>query len=53
MEKQDIIIDYEEFSYKRETQTFFQHLPKYIEEYIVSLLPIVTWIHRYNLQVQF
>ncbi|CAO3642348.1 unnamed protein product [Cunninghamella blakesleeana] len=48
--KQDIIIDYEDFSYKRETQTFFQHLPKYVEEYIVSLLPIVTWIHRYNLQ---
>ncbi|CAO3637843.1 unnamed protein product [Cunninghamella echinulata] len=48
--KQDIIIDYEQFSYKKETQTFLHHLPKYIEEYIISLLPIVTWIHRYNLQ---
>ncbi|KAI8076557.1 sulfate transporter family-domain-containing protein [Gilbertella persicaria] len=46
----DIIVDYEEVSYKQQTQEFIHELPHYITDYIVSLFPIATWIHRYNLQ---
>ncbi|CAO3643769.1 unnamed protein product [Mucor hiemalis] len=46
----DIIIDYEEDSYRRQTQEFMHNLPHYIQEYIISLFPITSWIHRYNLQ---
>ncbi|KAL9549035.1 hypothetical protein MBANPS3_005399 [Mucor bainieri] len=46
----DIIIDYEQDSYRKQSQEFFHNLPHYIQEYIVSLFPIATWIHRYNLQ---
>jgi hypothetical protein len=46
----DIIIDYEQESYRQQTQEFFQNLPHYITDYIISLFPIATWIHRYNLQ---
>ncbi|KAI8987586.1 sulfate transporter family-domain-containing protein [Mycotypha africana] len=47
---EDIIIDYEQDSYRQQTQEFLHHLPHYIQEYIISLFPIGTWIHRYNLQ---
>ncbi|KAG0942925.1 hypothetical protein G6F57_004187 [Rhizopus arrhizus] len=46
----EIIIDYEPDSYKKQTQDFFRQLPHIIKEYIISLFPIATWIHRYNLQ---
>lgn len=46
----DIIIDYEQDSYKQQTQEFFHNLPHYITDYIIGLFPIATWIHRYNLQ---
>lgn len=46
----EIIIDYEPDSYKKQTQEFFRQLPHIIKEYIISLFPIATWIHRYNLQ---
>ncbi|KAL7319728.1 Sulfate permease 2 [Mucor circinelloides] len=46
----DIIIDYEQDSYRKQSQEFFHNLPHYVQEYVVSLFPIATWIHRYNLQ---
>ncbi|CEP15938.1 hypothetical protein [Parasitella parasitica] len=46
----DIIIDYEQDDYRKQSQEFFQNLPHYIQEYFISLFPIATWIHRYNLQ---
>ena len=47
----DVVIDYEDTDYRYETQKFFRDLPYFIKEYIIALLPIATWIHRYNLQV--
>jgi sodium-independent sulfate anion transporter 11 len=46
----EIIIDYEPESYRKQTQEFFHQLPHYIQEYILSLFPVINWIHRYNLQ---
>lgn len=46
----DIVIDYEEDSYRKQTQEFLNELPHHIQEYVISLFPIATWIHRYNLQ---
>lgn len=46
----DIIIDYEEDSYRKQTQEFFHDLPHNIQQYIVNLFPIATWIHRYNIR---
>ncbi|KAI7891058.1 sulfate transporter family-domain-containing protein [Mucor mucedo] len=46
----DIIIDYEEDSYRKQTQEFFHDLPHNIQQYIINLFPIASWIHRYNLQ---
>ncbi|KAI7847231.1 sulfate transporter family-domain-containing protein [Circinella umbellata] len=46
----DVVIDYEETDYRYETQKFFRDLPIFIKEYIIALLPIASWIHRYNLQ---
>ncbi|KAI9268492.1 sulfate transporter family-domain-containing protein [Helicostylum pulchrum] len=45
----DIIIDYEEDSYRKQSQEFFRDLPHNIQEYVLSLFPIATWILRYNL----
>ncbi|KAF7725043.1 hypothetical protein EC973_000450 [Apophysomyces ossiformis] len=50
MKTEELIIDYENESYRKKTQDFIHDLPKYTQEYIVGLLPIATWIHRYNLQ---
>ncbi|KAI7872151.1 sulfate transporter family-domain-containing protein [Spinellus fusiger] len=46
----DIIIDYQEESYKNKTKDFIHHFPGYTKDYFVSLFPIITWIHRYNVQ---
>ncbi|CAO3586888.1 unnamed protein product [Absidia cylindrospora] len=49
-EKHDeIFVDYEQVSYKEETQIFFKNLPRYTQDYLVGLLPIASWIGRYNL----
>ena len=48
---EEIIVDYENISYKHEAQQFFKHLPTYTKDYIVSLFPIATWLHRYNSMV--
>ncbi|CAO3692550.1 hypothetical protein G6F70_004352 [Rhizopus microsporus] len=45
----EIIIDYEPESYKQQTQKFLKQLPHNTKEYAISLFPIMTWIHRYNL----
>ena len=49
---EEIIIDYENESYQHQTQQFMKHLPNYTKNYIISLFPIATWLHRYNLQVK-
>jgi sodium-independent sulfate anion transporter 11 len=46
--EEDIVIDYEAVDYRQETAEFFHNLPHYIQEYIISLFPIASWIHRYN-----
>ncbi|KAI8139144.1 sulfate transporter family-domain-containing protein [Fennellomyces sp. T-0311] len=45
----DVVIDYDETDYRHETRKFFRELPHFIQEYVIALLPIATWIHRYNL----
>lgn len=46
---EEIIIDYENISYRHQTQEFMRHLPSYTKNYIISLFPIATWLHRYNM----
>ena len=46
----DIIVDYEEISYKEQARQALNELPHQAAEYLISLFPIITWIHRYNLQ---
>lgn len=53
MASEEFIVDYETFSYRRETQRFLRNLPRYTQEYLVNLFPIARWIHRYNLLVKF
>lgn len=48
---EEIIIDYENISYRHQTQEFMRHLPSYTKNYIISLFPIATWLHRYNMMV--
>jgi sodium-independent sulfate anion transporter 11 len=48
--EKNLIIDYEDISYQQQTQEFLHNLPHYIQDYLISLFPIATWIHRYNLQ---
>jgi sodium-independent sulfate anion transporter 11 len=50
--KEEIIIDYENESMKYQTKQFFHHLPTYTKDYVISLFPIATWLHRYNLMVR-
>ncbi|KAI9033722.1 sulfate transporter family-domain-containing protein [Phycomyces nitens] len=45
-----IVIDYDEESYKSQIKTFAHKVPGYTKNYFVSMFPIITWIHRYNLQ---
>ncbi|KAI9318175.1 sulfate transporter family-domain-containing protein [Dichotomocladium elegans] len=45
-----IIIDYEEVNYKREAKEALRAVPGFLKDYFVGLLPILQWIHRYNLQ---
>ncbi|CAM0142513.1 unnamed protein product [Umbelopsis sp. WA50703] len=44
-----MVIDYEEPNYKDSAKQFTRKLPSYTKEYFISLFPIFTWIHRYNL----
>ncbi|ORZ01515.1 sulfate transporter family-domain-containing protein [Syncephalastrum racemosum] len=46
---QDIIIDYDAYNHRAEAQKFINDLPHHIQSYLISLFPIATWIHRYNL----
>ncbi|KAI8369704.1 sulfate transporter family-domain-containing protein [Blakeslea trispora] len=46
----DIVVDYEETSYREQAKEFLNELPHHAAEYIVSLFPIMSWIHRYNVQ---
>lgn len=49
MPNSPIVLDYEDISYKKEFKQFSQGIPKYFKHYLSNLLPIVYWIHRYNL----
>ncbi|KAI8372762.1 sulfate transporter family-domain-containing protein [Radiomyces spectabilis] len=49
MPKDELIVDYEHITYKQRTQDALRELPHDIQEYLVSLFPIASWIHRYNL----
>lgn len=49
MSNSPIVLDYEDISYKKEFKQFSQGIPKYFKHYLSNLLPIVYWIHRYNL----
>ncbi|KAI8646501.1 sulfate transporter family-domain-containing protein [Parasitella parasitica] len=49
MPNSPIVLDYEEISYKKELKEFSQGIPKYLKYYLSNLLPIIYWIHRYNL----
>lgn len=51
MYREEIIIDYENVSYQHQTREFMRHLPAYTKDYVISLFPIATWLHRYNLMV--
>ncbi|KAI9473831.1 MAG: sulfate transporter family-domain-containing protein [Benjaminiella poitrasii] len=44
-----ILLDYEPVSYTKELKRFAQKIPHYMKRYVSNLLPIVYWIHRYNL----
>jgi sodium-independent sulfate anion transporter 11 len=44
-----ILLDYEEISYAKEIKTFAKKIPPYFKRYLSNLLPIIYWIHRYNL----
>lgn len=46
-----MVIDYAEPNYKDSAKQFTRKLPSYTKEYFVSMFPIFTWIHRYNLTV--
>lgn len=47
-----MLIDYDEPDYKESLIQFTRKLPSYTKDYFVSLFPIFTWIHRYNLTVR-
>lgn len=47
-----MVIDYAEPNYKDSAKQFTRKLPSYTKEYFVSMFPIFTWIHRYNLTVR-
>ncbi|KAI9279449.1 sulfate transporter family-domain-containing protein [Umbelopsis sp. AD052] len=44
-----MLIDYDEPNYKESAIRFTRKMPSYTKDYFVSLFPIFTWIHRYNL----
>ncbi|KAI8060685.1 sulfate transporter family-domain-containing protein [Gongronella butleri] len=44
-----IFIDYDKESFRQEFERAFKGLPRYTKEYLICLLPILRWIHRYNL----
>lgn len=47
----NVIVDYEDISYKREIKKGIRAFPKSAANYIIDLFPIFQWIHRYNLMV--
>ncbi|KAI8086065.1 sulfate transporter family-domain-containing protein [Halteromyces radiatus] len=47
--QEELFVDYEQVSYKQETERFLKELPHYTQEYVVGLFPIASWIRRYNL----
>ncbi|KAI8364041.1 sulfate transporter family-domain-containing protein [Choanephora cucurbitarum] len=44
-----ILLDYEPVSYQEGVKKFVYGVPHYFKHYISNLLPIIYWIHRYNL----
>ncbi|ORX53071.1 sulfate permease [Hesseltinella vesiculosa] len=44
----EIIVDYDELTFRKEVEQTTKNLPRYTKDYLVGLLPIFKWIHRYN-----
>lgn len=47
-----LVVDYKAETYQDKIKSTAHDLPKYSVDYLVSLFPIATWIHRYNLAVR-
>ncbi|KAI8336109.1 sulfate transporter family-domain-containing protein [Chlamydoabsidia padenii] len=43
------VVDYKHETYQEKIKSTAHDLPKHSIDYLVSLFPIATWIHRYNL----
>lgn len=44
-----LVLDYEHVPYTTKLKSFAKGIPTYLKRYISNLLPVVYWIHRYNL----
>lgn len=44
-----LILDYEHVPYTTKIKSFAKSIPPYLKRYISNLLPVIYWIHRYNL----
>lgn len=44
-----LVLDYEDVPYNAKFKLFAKSIPTYLRRYISNLLPVVYWIHRYNL----
>ncbi|KAI8993576.1 sulfate transporter family-domain-containing protein [Pilobolus umbonatus] len=49
MKTSPFIIDYEQSSKSSQLKATIKNVPAYLKRYLISTLPIVQWIHRYNL----
>ncbi|ORX61510.1 sulfate permease [Hesseltinella vesiculosa] len=49
MRQKQVVVDYQPERIRDSLQWFGGHLPRLAREYAVSLFPIASWIHRYNL----
>lgn len=46
-----VLIDYTPLANKQIIKDELYNLPKNLKQYILSLFPILQWIHRYNFSV--
>ncbi|KAI7868040.1 sulfate transporter family-domain-containing protein [Mucor mucedo] len=44
-----LILDYEHVPYTTKFKSFAKSIPSYLKSYVSNLLPVIYWIHRYNL----
>lgn len=50
-ENKAIVIDYETVPFTAKAKNVLHKLPYFLRSYLASILPIMTWIHKYNLSV--